>query len=128
MAEKIYTVERLARLCGVDRETVRRWRNRGLKGTVLESVNTDTMKGKPLMFTEQAIRDFVKANPKVMTLELEKELAHGNEEDVYEAQIKSHGGAASYGSTNVTRSFLETRKNDLTLELQEIEKILKIIK
>lgn len=81
MAEVKYTVETLARLCEVDKETVRRWRIRGIRGERLLACGDnesddqlDKVKGKPILFTADALRKFVAANPKLMTPQLKQEL------------------------------------------------------
>lgn len=75
MPEKKFTVEELADLCGVDRETIRRWRNRGVGGVCLEATDSTVLRGKPIFFTASAIEKFAEANPKVMTPALQKALS-----------------------------------------------------
>ena len=66
----IFSVEKLAELCKVDRETVRRWRNRGVNGVKLEARQSVARRGAALLFDDSAVKAFMEANPKYLTKEL----------------------------------------------------------
>ena len=55
----VFTVEKLASLCKVDQETVRRWRNRGVNGVKLQATTNEIQRGAALMFQDDAVRTFV---------------------------------------------------------------------
>ena len=61
----IFSVEKLAELCKVDRETVRRWRNRGVNGVKLEARQSVARRGAALLFDDSAVKAFMEANPKI---------------------------------------------------------------
>ena len=127
MAERLFRVDELARLCGVDPETVRRWRNKGVRGVYLESTDASLLKGKNLLFKAQAVRDFAEAYPKIMTQALKKEL----EKDEYARQGKVFDAepapaasvAAASGSDKdfIMRLLLEKRAA-LLQDLEQTEK------
>ena len=68
----VFTVEKLASLCKVDQETIRRWRNRGVNGVKLQATTNEIQRGVALMFQDDAVRTFMQANPKYMTKELDR--------------------------------------------------------
>ncbi len=72
--KKMFSVDELANLCKVDKETIRRWRNKGVNGVFLESTDSTLLRGKPLFFSSEAVKSFVEANPKVNTPELQQAL------------------------------------------------------
>ena len=74
-----FSVEKLATLCKVDRETIRRWRNRGVNGIKLEARQSASQRGAALIFDEAAVRAFMEANPKYVTKELDEALNPSSE-------------------------------------------------
>lgn len=127
MAERLFRVDELAQLCGVDPETVRRWRNKGVRGVFLKSTNTSLLKGKNLLFQAQAVRDFARAYPKIMTPALKKELEKDEtaKRDLF--QLAGAGGTASVMPANdsddefIMRLLLEKRAA-LLKDLEQTEK------
>ena len=105
MAEKVFKVDELARLCGVDPETVRRWRNKGVRGVRLASTDTSLLKGKNLLFTAQAVREFAEIYPKIMTPALKQELEQEQSARSL-LDMADIGGAASAAPAAVDNEFL----------------------
>ena len=71
----------LARLCGVNPETVRRWRKWGSGGVRLEATEAASRKGVSLMFTQKAVREFLEANPKYLTPAMKESLGPDRPEE-----------------------------------------------
>ncbi len=78
---KYYSVEKLAALCMVDRETIRRWRKNGVNGVKLKAMLNVSHRGKPLSFSEYDVKQFMAANPKYVTKELYEELFPKSEQE-----------------------------------------------
>lgn len=122
----VFTVEKLASLCKVDQETVRRWRNRGVNGVKLQATTNEIQRGAALMFQDDAVRTFVQANPKYMTKELDR-ILNGDFEPAL--------GAASVPETpkglensGYVRQILEKQREDLLGKLREIDRALEQMK
>ena len=123
MTEKIFTVDELAELCDVDRETIRRWRNRGVRGVFLEATDNVVLRGKPISFTADSVKRFAKENPKIMTPALRNALESGDRERV---QTNTNGMLFSYqpeGQDFLKKVLLEKRAA-LLKELEHTEKTL----
>ncbi len=145
MTEEYISVEQLAKLCSVDRETIRRWRKRGIRGVMLESVDTAGLRGKPVYFTKDAVRRFAEVYPKMMTEQLaavlmETEETVSEEEgsimsvrvDVEEesyiapsAEYKTEA-AADIQEADLIK-MMKARQKILTEELQRLENALKAL-
>lgn len=126
MAERLFRVDELAQLCGVDPETVRRWRNKGVRGVYLESTDSSLLRGKNLLFKVQAVREFAEAYPKMMTPALKKELekAESAQWDSVSCTEQAAASAAVLdGADNefIMRLLLEKRAA-LLQELEQTEK------
>lgn len=123
MTEKIFTVDELAALCDVDRETIRRWRNKGVRGVFLEATDNTVHRGKPLNFTAAAIEKFAEANPKVMTPALRKALEG---EGASTAQTDMEGVLYSYypEEHDFLKKVLLEKKAALLKELEHTERTL----
>lgn len=122
----IFTVEKLANLCRVDRETIRRWRNRGVNGVKLQATNDAQQRGVGLMFDEAAIRAFMQANPKYLTKELDS-ILNGS----FMASLGASSAPLSQlepQSNGYVRQILEKQKMELLSKLQEVEHALKQLK
>ncbi len=122
----IFTVEKLASLCRVDRETIRRWRNRGVNGVKLQAINEEQQRGVSLMFNEEAVRTFIKANPRYMTPELD-EILNGSITESRSAAAASAPKAAVQSSGYV-RQILELQREELLQKLREVERALEQLK
>lgn len=123
MAEKIYTVDELAELCDVDRETIRRWRNRGVRGAFLEATDNAVLRGKPICFTADSVRRFARENPKIMTPALRNALEGDNRD---RAQSNTDGLLFSYQSEehDFLKKVLLEKRASLLKELEHTEKTL----
>lgn len=120
---KYYSVERLATLCRVDRETIRRWRNRGVNGIKLESPDTDILRGKPLTFSEEAVRRFIEANPKQLTDALKRDL-----DGVDNGERVASEGAPNLGDeSGYLAQLLRQRRQEILRELEQVENTLRKI-
>ena len=122
-----FTVEKLADLCKVDRETVRRWRNRGVNGVKLEAQQSASQRGAALIFDESAVRAFLEANPKYMTKELDEVLNPSSEPAPVEYGAAARQAASASGEGYVEK-LLEQQRNDLLKKLDEIDRTLALIK
>ena len=124
MAEKVFDVGVLAMLCDVDRETVRRWRNRGVRGVTLESTTSEAIKGKPMTFTYSAILEFAKVYPKIMTPALQRAMGDEVITAAVPTQTASIAPTAVISSTTSGSSYLKQllleRKQLLLQELEHI--------
>lgn len=123
MAEKIFTVEELATLCQVDRETIRRWRNKGVRGVCLEATDSTVLRGKPISFTADAIERFAKVNPKVMTPALRKALG-GAETGKVRMDLEGMNFSYHPEEQSFLRRVLIEKKAALLRELEQTEKTL----
>lgn len=145
MAEALYTVEDVARLCRVDRETVRRWRIRGIRGERLvangDDINDDGLakvKGKPILFSADALRKFVAENPKLMTPQLKEELdsAQPKQERVLYAPYEQAQQELTtdsqmnfyYSSLLKRRQVLLSQYQDAKSRLEEIDALIASLK
>lgn len=122
-----FSVEKLATLCKVDRETIRRWRNRGVNGIKLEARQSASQRGAALIFDEAAVRAFMEANPKYVTKELDEALNPSSEPTSAEYNAFS-GQAASSSGDGYVEQMLEQQRNDLLKKLNEIDRTLAFIK
>ena len=131
MSTTVFSVERLARLCGANPETIRRWRIRGVKGVRLEATESTLVKGKPIFFTKEAILRFSEAYPKIMTPALKAALY---DESTASAQQPSRQAASfiQFSDDQSDNSYmrqmllerLTERRGTLTQELEKIERSL----
>lgn len=124
MKEKVFSVEELAQLCQVNEETVRRWRNIGVRGIFLKSTEETVVRGKPLLFTAEAVREFAAANPKVMTAALQEALSDvsaGRERPDLGGMMFSY---YSQDSRDYVRRMLLSKKEALLRELEQTKKAL----
>ncbi len=122
-----FSVEKLATLCKVDRETIRRWRNRGVNGFKLEARQTASQRGTALIFDESAVRAFMEANPKYLTKELDKALNPSSELTLVEYSMNP-GQTASSSADGYVEEMLKQQRNDLLKKLNEIDRTLALIK
>lgn len=76
MRNELFTVETIAELCDVNKETVRRWRKWGRNGVRLEATDPDAAEHT---FTREALNRFMNANPKYLTEELRQALEESEE-------------------------------------------------
>ena len=123
----IFTVEKLASLCRVDRETVRRWRHRGINGIKLSATTDEKQRGIGLMFDDKAVRAFMQANPKYLTKELDDILNTDSNDARQSAASKAEHVDELKGGSYV-RSVLEQQRDDLLNKLREIEQVLEQMK
>lgn len=123
MDERIFTVDELAELCDVDRETIRRWRNRGVRGTFLEATSKAVLRGKPICFTADSVRKFARENPKIMTSALRNALEGSNRD---RPQVNTDGMLFSYQSEehDFLKKVLLEKRASLLKELERTEKTL----
>lgn len=112
MANKKFTVEEIAKICDKDRETIRRWRNRGVRGVRLEADTSDVKKGIPLTFSKEAIRKFIEKNPNP---QLEKAL---QDDDCVESSITAHGAEESLYEDDPVIVQLKERQKSLMAQLE----------
>ena len=112
----VFTVEKLASLCKVDRETIRRWRNRGVNGVKLPA----------LMFQDDAVRTFMQANPKYMTRELDRILNGDFEPALGAASVPE--APKGLENSGYVRQILEKQREDLLGKLREIDRALEQMK
>lgn len=123
----LFSVEKLASLCKVDRETIRRWRNRGVNGVKLEARQSVSQRGAALIFDEAAVRAFMEKNPKYVTKELDEFLNASHNEEYVEnskAKIEVRSGLAE----GYVEKMLIAQRNDLLKKLNEIDRALELIK
>lgn len=130
MNNDLISVERLAALCAVDRETIRRWRKKGVRGTFLEAVDSTGLRGKPIYFTKEAILRFAEVNPKMMTDALRKAL---DSHTVQAVPVDSRSMQASVNMENneqetVTVRLLKDRQRLLEQELAQVKLALEQMK
>lgn len=125
---KFFSVEKLAELCEVDRETIRRWRNRGVNGVKLQARQTELRRGVPLMFDEDAVRTFMQSNPKYLTKKLDDALnvETGARTGMAVASAQAPAGAAADNS--YVRQLLEQQRRDLQEKLRAVEAALEQLK
>lgn len=97
---KSFSVEELAQLCSVNKETVRRWRKLGVGGNFLKSDHEERTQGKPARFSAEDVVQFAAAVPRVMTPELKVALG-----DV----LKSEKDTAGAVRVKVRRSGMGSR-------------------
>lgn len=131
MTEEYISVEQLAKLCSVDRETIRRWRKRGIRGVMLESVNTEGLRGKPVYFTKDAVRDFAKAYPKMMTEQLSAVLTETEdtfsteEESVMSVCMDTEDERYALPAAECEMETADIQEADLIMMMKARQKILK---
>ena len=122
----VFTVEKLASLCKVDQETIRRWRNRGVHGVKLQATTNEIQRGAALMFQDDAVRTFMQANPKYMTKELDR-ILNGDFEPALGAASVPEAPKGLENSGDV-RQILEKQREDLLGKLREIDRALEQMK
>ena len=122
----VFTVEKLASLCKVDQETIRRWRNRGVHGVKLQATTNEIQRGAALMFQDDAVRTFMQANPKYMTKELDR-ILNGDFEPARGA-ASVPGAPKGLENTGDVRQILEKQREDLLGKLREIDRALEQMK
>ena len=122
----VFTVEKLASLCKVDQETVRRWRNRGVNGVKLQATTNEIQRGAALMFQDDAVRTFVQANPKYMTKELDRILNGDFEPALGSASVPE--APKGLENSGYVRQILEKQREDLLGKLREIDRALEQMK
>ena len=122
----VFTVEKLASLCKVDQETVRRWRNRGVNGVKLQATTNEIQRGAALMFQDDAVRTFVQANPKYMTKELDRILNGDFEPALGAASVPE--APKGLENSGYVRQILEKQREDLLGKLREIDRVLEQMK
>ena len=122
----VFTVEKLASLCKVDQETIRRWRNRGLNGVKLQATTNEIQRGAALMFQDDAVRTFMQANPKYMTRELDRILNGDFEPALGAASVPE--APKGLENSGYVRQILEKQREDLLGKLREIDRALEQMK
>ena len=123
MAERIFTINELAELCNVHRETIRRWKDEGYKGQKLQSYNNDSgVKGKPILFTTSAIREFAKYCPKFMTAKLKEIL---DETAIEEPTPQGAVFSVNVNDGDFLKRLLLEKKASLLKELEQTEATLR---
>lgn len=122
----VFTVEKLASLCKVDQETVRRWRNRGVHGVKLQATTNEIQRGAALMFQDDAVRTFMQANPKYMTKELDRILNGDFEPALGAASVPE--APKGLENSGYVRQILEKQREDLLGKLREIDRALEQMK
>lgn len=122
----VFTVGKLASLCKVDQETIRRWRNRGVNGVKLQATTNEIQRGAALMFQDDAVRTFVQANPKYMTKELDRILNGDFEPALGAASVPE--APKGLENSGYVRQILEKQREDLLGKLREIDRALEQMK
>ena len=122
----VFTVGKLASLCKVDQETVRRWRNRGVNGVKLQATTNEIQRGAALMFQDDAVRTFMQANPKYMTKELDRILNGDFEPALGAASVPE--APKGLENSGYVRQILEKQREDLLGKLREIDRALEQMK
>ena len=122
----VFTVEKLASLCKVDQETIRRWRNRGVHGVKLQATTDEIQRGAALMFQDDAVRTFMQANPKYMTRELDRILNGDFEPALGAASVPE--APKGLENSGYVRQILEKQREDLLGKLREIDRALEQMK
>ena len=122
----VFTVEKLASLCKVDQETIRRWQNRGVNGVKLQATTNEIQRGAALMFQDDAVRTFVQANPKYMTKELDRILNGDFEPALGAASVPE--APKGLENSGYVRQILEKQREDLLGKLREIDRALEQMK
>lgn len=122
----VFTVGKLASLCKVDQETIRRWRNRGVNGVKLQATTNEIQRGAALMFQDDAVRTFMQANPKYMTRELDRILNGDFEPALGAASVPE--APKGLENSGYVRQILEKQREDLLGKLREIDRALEQMK
>ena len=122
----VFTVEKLASLCKVDQETIRRWRNRGVHGVKLQATTNEIQRGAALMFQDDAVCTFMQANPKYMTKELDRILNGDFEPALGAASVPE--APKGLENSGYVRQILEKQREDLLGKLREIDRALEQMK
>ena len=122
----VFTVEKLASLCKVDQETIRRWRNRGVHGVKLQATTNEIQRGAALMFQDDAVRTFMQANRKYMTKELDRILNGDFEPALGAASVPE--APKGLENSGYVRQILEKQREDLLGKLREIDRALEQMK
>ena len=122
----VFTVEKLASLCKVHQETIRRWRNRGVNGVKLQATTNEIQRGAALMFQDDAVRTFMQANPKYMTKELDRILNGDFEPALGAASVPE--APKGLENSGYVRQILEKQREDLLGKLREIDRALEQMK
>ena len=122
----VFTVEKLASLCKVDQETIRRWRNRGVNGVKLQATTNEIQRGAALMFQDDAVRTFMQANPKYMTKELDRILNGDFEPALGAASVPE--APKGLENSGYVRQILEKQREGLLGKLREIDRALEQMK
>ena len=122
----VFTVGKLASLCKVDQETIRRWRNRGVNGVKLQVTTDEIQRGAALMFQDDAVRTFMQANPKYMTRELDRILNGDFEPALGAASVPE--APKGLENSGYVRQILEKQREDLLGKLREIDRALEQMK
>ena len=122
----VFTVGKLASLCKVDQETIRRWRNRGVNGVKLQATTDEIQRGAALMFQDDAVRTFMQANPKYMTRELDRILNGDFEPALGAASVPE--APKGLENSGYVRQILEKQREDPLGKLREIDRALEQMK
>ena len=122
----VFTVGKLASLCKVDQETIRRWRNRGVHGVKLQATKNEIQRGAALMFQDDAVRTFMQANPKYMTKQLDRILNGDFEPALGAASVPE--APKGLENSGYVRQILEKQREDLLGKLREIDRALEQMK
>ena len=120
----LFSVEKLAELCKVDRETVRRWRNRGVNGVKLEAQQSVARRGAALLFVDSAVKAFMEAYPNYLTKELSDAL---NPPEALAAVYRA-APAPVEGGDSFVEQMLERQREELLQKVQEIDRTLALLK
>ena len=123
MKQLEFDVLQLAMLCDVDRDTIRRWRNEGVRGVKLQATTDEAVRGKRIMFSAAAIYAFAEVYPKIMTPALQQVLGERPApEPIDEATVTAPPAppTAVVGNEYLKQLLLEKREA-LLKELEQVD-------